>query len=264
VTAGEPLYRRDGDRYVPSGHTRGPWDPAAQHAGAPAALLAGAVEAVVPAGLDVVRLAYDVYRPVPMEPCAVAVEVTRPGRRLCGVRAELAVGDELALGVSAVAMRRDDTTAAATVAGPPPFPPPPGGDGPAVAWPFGRGHDEAFHLTGMDVRPVRGGLDRPGPVSAWFRLRRPVVGDEPVSPVQRVAAAADFANGLSWVVDPAEWLFVNVDLTVHLARPPDGEWVGVDALTTLGPSGAGWSEATVWDEGGRLGRCAQALYVARR
>jgi len=41
----DPLYTADGDRFVPSEHTRGPWDPRHQHGGAPAALLARAVEA---------------------------------------------------------------------------------------------------------------------------------------------------------------------------------------------------------------------------
>src|SRR5258705_9571515 len=40
----EPLYEPDGDRYVPSPYTRSPWSPDAQHGGAPAALLVGAIE----------------------------------------------------------------------------------------------------------------------------------------------------------------------------------------------------------------------------
>lgn len=257
------LYHRDGDAFVPSGHTRGPWDPGAQHAGAPAALLAGAAEAAVPDGLSLTRLAYEVHRPVPLEPCTVAVDVVRPGRRVFGVRAELAVGGDVLVALSAVAVRQGDTGAAATAGGPPPFPPPPG-ERPGAGWTFGGDEGEAFHLTGMDVRPVIGGFDRPGPATAWFRLLRPVVDDEPPSPVQRVAAAADFANGLSWELDPADWLFVNVDLTVHLARPPAGEWVALDAVTRIGPAGAGWAEATMWDDRGAVARSAQALYVARR
>lgn len=259
----EPLYERDGDRFVPSGHTRGPWDPAAQHAGAPAALLAGAVEAAVPDGLAVTRLAYEVHRPVPLAPCTVAVDVVRPGRRVVGLRAELAVDGEALVALSAVAVRRGDTAAAATGDGPPPFDPPPA-ERPGSGWTFGGEEGDAFHLTGMDVRPVRGGFDRPGPATAWFRLLRPVVDDEAPSPVQRVAAAADFANGLSWELDPADWLFVNVDLTVHLARPPAGEWLALDAATRIGPAGAGWAEATLWDGDGPVARSAQALYVAPR
>lgn len=260
----EPLYRRDGDRFVPSAHTRGPWDPSAQHAGAPAALLARAVEQALGAGLRVARLAYDVNRPVPLEPCTVRTEVTRPGRRVCGLRAALAVGDQVPMVLSAVAVRVAGTSAGAAPTGPPPFP------APEAARParFGFGGEaaagDAFHLTGMDVRAVRGGADRPGPATAWFRLRRSVVDGEEPSPLQRVAAAADFANGLSWEVDPAAWLFVNVDLVVHVARAAAGEWVALDAVTHVGPDGSGFAEGELWDGDGRVGRCAQALYVDRR
>ena len=43
---------------------------------------------------------------------------------------------------------------------------------------------------------------------------------------QRAVAAADFGNGISRVLDWNEWLFINTDLTVHLHREPEGEWVG--------------------------------------
>jgi hypothetical protein len=79
-----------------------------------------------------------------------------------------------------------------------------------------------------------------------------------------VAAAADFANGISWVLDPAAFVFVNVDLVVHLSRDAAGEWLALDAVTHPGPDGRGWAEASLWDEAGRIGRCAQALYIAPR
>ena len=69
--------------------------------------------------------------------------------------------------------------------------------------PFGLGDDDdlpAFHRTGMEVRFVGGGATGPGRPRAWFRLRRPVVGDEEPTGVQRAAAAADFGNGVSWVL----------------------------------------------------------------
>ena len=54
-----------------------------------------------------------------------------------------------------------------------------------------------------------------------MRLRVPVVVGEAVTPLQRVAAAADFGNGISSVVDWDDgWLFINPDLTVYLHRLP--------------------------------------------
>src|SRR5690606_20832218 len=122
----------------------------------------------------------------------------------------------------------------------------------------------AFHRTGMEIRFVDGGADRPGPARAWFRLRRPVVGDEEPSGVQRVAAAADFSNGISWVLPFADWIFLNPDLTLHLARPPAGEWIGRDAVTVPSDQGMGMAESAVYDEKGRLGRAVQSLLLQRR
>ena len=73
---------------------------------------------------------------------------------------------------------------------------------------------------------------------------------------------ADVGNGVSAVLDWREYLFINTELTVHLLRPPDGEWVGVDAVTRV--DGVGLAETELWDERGRLGRGAQTLLVRAR
>ena len=81
------FFERDGDRFVPSELTRGPWDPQAQHAGPPAALLG---RAVARAGTRIGRIAIEILRPVPLEPLTVATRVERPGRNVELVAAELA------------------------------------------------------------------------------------------------------------------------------------------------------------------------------
>jgi acyl-CoA thioesterase len=82
--------------------------------------------------------------------------------------------------------------------------------------------------------------------------------------VQRVAAAADCASGLSWVLDPGRWSFANVDLTVHLVRPPRGEWVCMDARTQVDAGGVALASSTLYDGDGRIGVGAQTLLVAPR
>jgi hypothetical protein len=103
-----------------------------------------------------------------------------------------------------------------------------------------------------------------GAAAAWFRLRMPVVEGEEPSPLQRTVTAADFANGLSWVLPWDDWLFVNTELTVHLAREPEGEWIGLDARTAISALGTGLATATLHDHLGPVGTCAQALFVDRR
>jgi acyl-CoA thioesterase len=91
-----------------------------------------------------------------------------------------------------------------------------------------------------------------------------VVGDEEPTGVQRAAAAADFGNGVSWVLPFEDWIFLNPDLTMHLARPPVGEWIGLDAHTVPSDQGMGLAESAMYDERGRLGRAVQSLLLQRR
>ena len=64
----------------------------------------------------------------------------------------------------------------------------------------------------------------------------PLLPGERMTPLQRLLACVDSASGASAALDPAEWNFLNTDLTVHVVRPPVGEWVCLDADTTLGPA----------------------------
>jgi hypothetical protein len=91
-----------------------------------------------------------------------------------------------------------------------------------------------------------------------------VVADEQPSGVQRAAAAADFGNGVSWVLPFDDWIFLNPDLTLHLARPPAGEWIGLDAMTLPSDQGMAMAESAVYDERGRVGRAVQSLLLRRR
>jgi hypothetical protein len=260
---GEPIFHRDGDRFVPTGHARGPWDPDALHGGAPAALAAEAVGAAQPgADMAIVRLTCELLGPVPFAPLSVHASVVRPGRRQQLVEAEVVAGDRAVVRVRAVRLRRADVDLPAELLErePPPGGPPEQAAADTSRWAEGEG----FHRTGMELR-FAGGTDfGRGPGLAWLRLTRPLVDDEPVSPVSRVAAAADFTNGVSRVLDFADHLFVNTELSIHLHREPAGEWVLLDARTHLAPTGIGLAEARLFDARGRIGAAAQALFVDRR
>jgi hypothetical protein len=95
-------------------------------------------------------------------------------------------------------------------------------------------------------------------------MRQPLVAGEQPSPLQRVLVTADVGNGVSASLDYRRYLFINVDLTVHLERMPVGEWVCVDARTLPQPSGNGTAESVLSDESGRIGRALQTLLVAER
>jgi hypothetical protein len=255
---------------VPSPHARGPWDPDALHGGAPAALLAEQVARAGGADADamvVSRLTYEFLGPVPLAPLTVTAEVVRPGRRFQIVEAEARGEDgRPLLRARAVRLRRA-TVALPDGAG---DPRPPRAEPPERArrspFPAAPGEDpRGFHRTGMDIRFAGGTSFAAGPALAWFRVALPLVaGEGEPSPVARVAAAADFGNGVSRVLEFDEYLFVNTDLTVHLHREPAGEWVLLDAVTRAEPEGRGLAWSVLHDERGPLGVAAQTLFVDRR
>lgn len=257
------IYRRDGDAFVATGHARGPWDPGAQHGGAPVALLARAIEALdAPVPMGVARLTVEFLGSVPLGPVTVAAQVVRPGRRLQLAEAAMRAGGRDVLRARAVRLRREpvavpEPRAAAPVA------PPEAGE--RIPFPRGNGgEEEGFHRTGMEIRFVEGSFAERGPATAWFRLAMPLVEGEEPSALQRVAAAADFGNGASRELDWDEHLFVNTDLTIHLVREPVGDWVALRARTDLGPDGTGLATSTLHDRRGRIGAAAQSLFVGPR
>lgn len=233
------------------------------HAGAPSALVARAIEHTDPGSdLVVTRLTIEFLSGVPVGPVEVATSLAKPGKRFQIVDATLDAGGRRACLARAVRLRRGDLPDAA--AAPPtsgqPLPAPDSGE----PLPMFVDHDqELFYPDATEIRQVAGGLGS-GHATAWIRLRGDLLPGEPPSPLARAAAAADFANGLSWILPFSDWLFVNTELTVHVHREPEGEWIGLDARTTTDASGIGLSTGVLHDLRGRFGVCAQALFVEPR
>jgi len=123
--------------------------------------------------------------------------------------------------------------------------------------------DIAYHRA-LDWRFAHGTFNGPGPAAAWTRALCTLVDGEPMTPLQHLLAMTDAASGISAVLDWSRATFANVDLSVALVRPPSGEWVGMDAVTTIGPAGAGQCFADLYDATGRVGRSSQSLFVETR
>lgn len=253
----------------PSELARSPWDPAALHGGPVAALVARAAEAVdAPGPMEPARLTLELLKPVPVAPLSIDAGVVRAGRMVQLVEVELRAGETMVARGRVLRLRRDrDATAtfAEQTASPPPPPPASVADhGPTRYFNDPEQEWVAFHNAGVEHRFVSGAFDELGPSIDWIRLRIPVVVGEPPSWFQRVVAAADFANGISAAVPMQQATFVNPDLTVHVARPMEGEWVGLDSRTTVGPHGIAMSHSRLYDHRGLIGSGAQSLLIQSR
>jgi len=253
----EAFYSLDGDTATPSELTRGPWDPNSQHAGPPSALLARALERCEPRdGCRIGRVTVEILAPISIEPLSVSAGIVRPGRSVELLEASLAGPDGELMRARAWRLAETDITADWEQE-----PLPPGREGAEALEFLPTGETVGWH-TAMEIVFARGRFLEPGPATVWMRPRVALVDGEPVSPLQRVLLAADGGNGVSAPLDWARFIFINTDLTVHLLRPPEGEWVCLDSVTQV--DGLGMTDTALWDERGRVGRAAQTLLVRSR
>lgn len=262
------FYELSGGSYLASELTRGPWDPEAQHAGPPAALIGHEIERLNGGRLgggegdpaQVGRITYEILRPVPIAALRVQAEVARGGRSVELVEAALFDGEEVVIRARGWRIRRKQVE----LDPPPDAGPPPPGLEQAGPEPFFQTRQEVGYQTAMDFRFVSGTFLEPGPAVVWGRMRCPLIEGEEPSPLTRVLIVADSGNGVSAALDWRRYLFINVDLSVHLHRMPQGEWVCLDAVTRPEPDGVGISDTLLLDERGPIGRAAQTLLVDRR
>jgi hypothetical protein len=305
ASPGESVFVAEGERFIPTEHARGPWDPQALHGGAPAALMTAAFERVQPgAELLIARLGFELLRPIPFAPLTISTRIVRPGRRVQELAGELRAGDELICRASALRVQRMPDGLPGVAPAPTQPADAPGADGPRADEPGAERQDgppdgPAPHepdnessaaadgrMPGPDAgRPLRFALDDSdrvsfaastmemrwlndpwalGPGRVWMRMRHPLLPDETLTPLARLAATADFGNGVSAALPFDRFLFINADLTIHLHRHPLGEWIGLDARTLLSGGGTGLSESVLHDVHGPVGRAFQTLVVQPR
>lgn len=251
------------DRVLATESTTSVWASTMQHGAPPSALLARAVEQCAPrAGTRVARMTMEILGPIPVAEIDVRAWIERPGRRVELVAAELASlqpdGTRRVVATArAWRIGTTDTTAVAWGADAtlPPVPEPRAAD-----WVVPAGWDVGYVKT-VDIRTID---EERGERRVWVRPRGVVVEGEPMSPLVRVFAVADVANGIGARLNPAEWTFLNTDLTVDLYRVPAGEWIGLSVATSIGPDGIGMCSTVLHDEQGPIGRVLQILEVRAR
>lgn len=242
------------------------WYDEGQHGGAFAALVAGHIEKTVPTltEMQVSRLTVEIFRVIPLVTLRLETEVVREGKRIQTVQVKAYDPEDLLLSVATVQRLRIADLPVPQDASPPPLPfsAPDEVDGRVGdAWGVGARGRTMFHRHAMEVREVQGGFGEKGPGTVWMRLATPMIAGSEPTPLQRVVATADFSNGISRSLDYNEWVFMNPDLTVHVSRYPEGDWVALAAESTYGNLGRGVATGTLWDTTGWLGRSTQSLYL---
>jgi len=262
MTDGDFFFEANGDLYVPTSRTRGPWDPKSMHGRVIAGLLAHQIE--VDHGdpaFQAVRLVVDMFRVAPMTPMSVPTRVVRDGNRIRVVDASMVAedGTEIAR-ASLVFLRRTDQPEGDVWSAPnwkvphpdtlePPAPPLGIGDQPwTPMW---------------DTRRIQGDFNTVGQKRAWVRETHQLVAGIDPSPLVRVAQVADFtnplANGGSTGLN-----FVNADVTLYLHRDATSEWTGLEVAAHHSSDGIAIGECVLYDLDGAIGRASVCGVANRR
>lgn len=255
------------DVYISTPLANAGWYDEGQHGGALSALIAGHVEKLPTlAPMQIARITVEIFRVVPLVPLHIETEIVREGKRIQTVQARVRDPEGTLVTTATVQRLRitqldlPDTAVAPSL----PFDPP---DElkpfEGHAWGVGEAGKTMFHRHAIEVREVYGGFSSIGPGAIWVRLTKPIIAGHEPTATQKAVAIGDFCNGISRLVDASSWVFMNSDLTVHLARPPEGEWVALAAESRYGELGRGLAAGTLWDKSGWLGRSAQTLFLDR-
>lgn len=271
--AGAPavFYRRLGrtddgaERFIPTDFSRSVWSTEMQHGSPPAALMVRAIEREHPrTDARLARVTVDLLGPVPMSECRVRTRILRPGRsiELVGAQldAELPDGTERTVATASAWRMATEDTAAAERTADAPFTT----DGPLEQSGFGffGRHDGDTFLDAVDWRwHALADGSRPG--SVRVQSTAVLVEGEQTTAMERMFSVVDAANGVGATLDPAEWTFLNTEMTVHIHRVPAGS-LGITAAASVGPDGIGLCSAVIHDEDGPVARTAQSLLVRRR
>ncbi len=260
IDAADPV----GERFTATDLVRSTWTADIQHAAPVSALLVRALQHCAPRDdARLSRVAIDLLGPVPADgEMWVRSRVERPGKQIELISAEtLALGPDGRPRPTARAtgwrLQQLDTAELAHAAAPLPAP---------LTAARSRNLEKDFdrnYVHSLDWRWLTKPLND-GPGESWIKPTASLVAGETMTPLERLFAVADCANGIGSKIDISRWTFLNNDLVVHVHRVPDGEWVGVRAETNYGPDGIGTTVGTLFDETGAVGSIAQSVLIRRR
>ncbi|MEK9663203.1 MAG: thioesterase family protein [Candidatus Nanopelagicales bacterium] len=251
--------------FEPTSHAGSGWGPNMQHGGPVSALLTRAMEQHVHDGSRISRVTVEILGAVPLSTMRVRSWVQRPGRRIellaAEVEAETSPGEWRPVAAArAWSLATRSTQHVAHHADP-------GLPLPNITGSTDTGFLDSWRLgfVGALEWHVDGPVGQPGvPTVAWLRLAQPIVAGEAPTPLQRVLAIADVANGIGARLDTQFWTFLNTDLAVYLFEPPSDTWIGIQAETSIGHDGIAMSSAVVHGADGPIGRIAQNVLVQPR
>lgn len=246
------FFRLDGEALVPAAFATSPWGEVL-HGRLIGGLTARAAELARAADPELTcsRLTVDLFRSVPLAPVRVTTRPVRAGRRIAVLEVTVEQDGGLVGQGRAVLLRRSEQPAGTFHPLPgwdAPTPPQLGPPAPAAPrrWtpPW-----ESWVVAGP------GGADGAGTGLSgglWIRDIHPLIAGEELTPLVRLAMAADLASPVSNYSDRG-LSFINADYTVYLGREPEGEYVGVQPSAHISERGVAAGHCVLHDLRGPVG-----------
>ena len=245
------FFTRDGADLVPAPLACSMWSDDQMHGVALSGALAWAAEqALADAGrtdLRPARWAVDLFRPARMAPCTLTTEIEREGRRICLVDVILSQGGErVARGTATFLKPSERTPGEVWEPADHPAPPPEDVVPPATSEP--RAPYVRSSVDWSQNFLEHQNADRK---TSWSTAV-PVVPDQPLTGFQAAASTADGASMVTnWGTRGVE--YINTDITLTLAREPDGIEIGLLATDRVEHDGIAVGTAAIFDRRGPLG-----------
>ena len=257
MTENPPFFTREGDAYLPTTISRGPWDPNSLHGRVIIGLLAFVIEQDHGgADFQPARLTVDMYRLPDLSPITVTTRVVREGYRIKVVDAEFVSGGVAMARATCQLLRRTENPPGQVWT-------PPNWDAPKPA-DIAEPTDARSGMGGMwAMKPISGDMRTPGPRRTWMKEVRELVGGLPLTPFIRVAAGCDFASPFANFGDQG-LQYINSDVTLYLHRNPTTDWVGYEVVNHGATDGVAIGECFLYDEQGPIGSASCAALAQRR
>lgn len=241
--------------YEPTLNVQGAWRTDEQHVSVLAGLITHELEQFQRRDdMQVSRLSFEILGRIALEETDIQVEMLRPGRTIELLEATVTIGGRVIIRARAWRLQTGDTSAVAGIELP-------AMPAPEECEPFnGAAEWQGRYLDTLEYRKAPGGRD--GRRQVWLRSRGiALVHGVEVSPVAAYVMLIDTANGIATRVRPNTLMFPNVELTIHLLRAPEPDWVGLDTSVSFGENGIGLTSTTLNDANGPIGRAEQCLTV---
>jgi hypothetical protein len=247
----EGFFHPEGDTLVPAEFATSPWGPVL-HGRLIGGLTARAAEQARAADPELLcsRLTIDMFRSAPLAPVRVAVQPVRAGRRIAVLEVTVSQDDGPIGQGKLVLLRRSEQPPGALPPAPTWDAPTPPELGPAPRPAPGRRWSPPWEVWRM-AGPQ--GPDSPGLSGGiWMRETRPLITGETLTPLERLAMAADMVSPVANSSDQGLG-FINADYTIYLGREPEGEYVGIQPAGHISARGVAAGHGVLHDERGPVG-----------